>query len=473
MLVDYNTVKRNLTEQKKQLYEYEVLRNPYIPENTKPYYEQALIMMDEADKKYPGTRLVSGGAYSGKSQFVALDACRYLMYPGYAALMLRNTLREIRSEGEVVSKLESWLCDSERLGDYTCNHNKTQMFFESHSGARIYYGSCDSKLSMDKLRGSSYHRIYTIESSEMDEEVLDFLPRSLRSPNGVDNIPLQITHVSNPSFGPGVEWLKKNYINKDAPYKHYRLNLMMNKYVPREEYDKQLSQMSPLQQAFMRYGDWDFVADEGLLITRKEFTEAETTDYNYDDIVYSIVSIDLAGEGDDYTSLTHLIVLGDGRLVIDDNKLISHHLIEEPLKLFIEEQEQKHPLYNVVFEQEGGSSSTYALAHFEAVLEDLKKQYQPFEVSLQGTGGKSKFERATPLASMIRNKRVLINKNLPNKNMLINQFMYITPIKTDLKPYPSPDILDSCTIGFNFLSSHLGIESYSQQLQRYHQAKTQ
>ncbi|MCD8210914.1 MAG: phage terminase large subunit [Prevotella sp.] len=422
-------------------------------------------MMDECDVKYPDSRLISGGAYSGKSQFVAIDCCRYLMYENYTCLLLRNTLREIKAEGEVISKLERWLCDPERLGDYSCKHNHTQMYFEAHSGARIYYGSCDSKLSMDKLRGSSYHRIYTIESSELDEEVLDFLPRSLRSPHGYDNIPLQITHVSNPSFGAGVDWLKRNYINEDSPHKHYRLNLMMNKFVPREQYDKQLSQMSPLQQAFMRYGDWNFVADEGLLISREEFMNAEISDYSYDDVVYSIVAVDLAGEGDDNTSMSHIMVMKNGEIIIDDNKLVSHHLIEEPLKTFVSRQLDKHSLYNVVFEQEGGSSSTYALAHFESVLRPLRTQHPlPFNVTLRGTGGKSKFDRAVPFASMIREKRVRINKDLPNKNTLINQLMYLTPIKLELKRYPSPDIVDSLSIGFNFLSSQVNIEAYSQKL---------
>ena len=119
MLVDYNKLNKSLTESEQQTYIDEVLRNPYIPHGTQkepwkkvdPYFEQALILMDECDKKYPDYKLISGGAYSGKSQMIAIMAARYLIYPNYRGLILRNTYKQVVSSGGAVDKLRSWLCD--------------------------------------------------------------------------------------------------------------------------------------------------------------------------------------------------------------------------------------------------------------------------------------------------------------------------------------------------------------------------
>lgn len=462
MRVNYDTINENITRDDKELYLWQVLQNPYIPVDVEPYYEQSLIILDEISKKTPRNRLVAGGAYSGKSQLVAIDVCRFLMYPEYNALLLRNTYPQITAAGEVVDKLDSWLCDKERLGSYVCKHNHTQHYFEASSGARIWYGSCDNPKQMDKFRGTSYNRIYVIEATEIDEVVLDFMNRSVRPAEGGLNTNIQEMYmlVTNPSYGPGADYIRRNFIDENSPFKYYNLDLMMNDKVDRVKYDQRLSMMSPLQQAFMRYGDWDFIASEGLLLSMEEFRRAEipSNSYKYSDVNYSVIGIDLAGKGRDNTSLTHLLLMKDGHIIIDDNMLMGTSNIEESLSLFVKRQKQKYNINQVLIEQEGGSSPIYALRHFANILEDLQDEYY-FDVDLETVNGKgSKFERATPIAYGIREGMVKVNTNIPNKNQLINQFMYITPVEDKMKELPSPDYLDSCSLAYNFLIEELDIE---------------
>lgn len=422
--------------------------------------------MDECDKKYPDYKLISGGAYSGKSQMIAIMAAKYLIYPNYRGLILRNTYKQVVSSGGAVDKLRSWLCDKKRLGKYVCKDNKTEMFFEAPNGARIYYSYCDRPDQMDKIRGTSYHDIFIEEASEIPGDILEFLPRSIRPHQGKDYIPEGYVLNSNPSFGPGVDWLHKMFLDEESPHKHYTLDLMMNPYVDRLAYDKRLSEMSPVQQAFMRYGDWNYVPDGGLLLTREQLIEAEIDplDYNYEDTIFSLIGVDIAGEGDDYTSLTSILYLNDGKVILDDNILLNDSTLEEQVKKFVEEQTQKTKLNRIIFEEEGGGSATYALKHFKHVLSEIQRKNY-FSVKMKPVR-KNKFERARPLAYGIRNGFVHINKFIPNKQLLQNQFMYINPDKQIMKKHKSPDFLDSATIGYNSLNSIYNLEEYNRKVRR-------
>ena len=251
------------------------------------------------------------------------------------------------------------------------------------------------------------------------------------------------------------------FINDDAPCKHYRLELMMNPHVDRIGYDKQLAMMSPEAQAFMRFGDWDFVAADGLLISGDQFdqNQIKPQDYNYDDIIYSIIGVDMAGTGRDYTSLTHICLMKYGKLIIDDNVHIQNEHVERTMKYFIKKQKEKHALNNVVIEQEAGSMTTHAIQHFIESFEEIQDNYR-FSVEAYSTKSQSKFERARPVADNIINGNVLINTALPNKLRLRNQFMYLDPDKQIMKKHESPDFVDSVSIAFNYMIDQLNVEQY-------------
>lgn len=471
MLVDYEQLNQSITRKQEKIYVDEILRNPYLPHGSKrypenkvePYFEQALILMDECDKKYPDYKLISGGAFSGKSQMIAIMAARYLIYPNYRGLILRNTYNQVVSSGGAVDKLRKWLCDSDRLGEYVCHENKKDMYFEAPTGARIYYGYCNRPDQMDKIRGTSFHIIYVEEASEIPGDILEFLPRSIRPWNGYDEIPECYVLNSNPSFGPGVDWLKKMFIDENSPHKHYTLDLMMNPYVDRIAYDRKLAEMSPLQQAFMRFGDWDYTPQQGKLITLEQLRAAEISpnDYSYDDTVMSVIGIDVAGEGDDYTSLSFILFQQNGMVIFDDNMLLNDSTIEDMLVEFVRVQKEKHNVYKVLFEGEPGSYTTHVSKHFRNVLSDAQDRY-PFTVSMKRVS-KNKFERARPFAYALRNGLCFVNERLPNKNMFYNQCMYVDPSKAVMKKHKSPDILDSVDLAYNYLDGLYNIRRYNRE----------
>lgn len=458
MLVNYDELQQKITDEQKGIYGLTILDNPYIPVD--PYREQALTIMDDSAFK-----LISGSAFSGKSMLLAILAVQYLTLPDYRCVIMRNTYDQLMAPGGVMDTLKDWLLQEEDitdsrgnivqkgLGDLTCTFNQRNKCFISPMGGRIYYDFANRPGVLNKFRGNTYQRIIVDEGTELDPEILDFLPRSLRRDYGV-SIPLNYIIATNPSLSRGREYIKPNFVDDNSPNPYFRLDFKMNPHIRADEYDAMLSRMSPLQQAFMRYGDWDFVLDEGLLLTRKQFEDAtiKETDYDCSNCTYGVVGVDLAATGSDKTSITYMMYMNDGKIVIQDNILISDSFVEEPLIQFIERQPLVH---TVVFEKEGGSAAEYSKKHFENVLFDVQQRCHFFIEFSNVT--ENKFERARPLARGIRQEHVLIRHNLENYNTLLKQFMYVTPDKTKMREFASPDMLDSCTIGFNYLNQLLGI----------------
>lgn len=442
MMVDYDVLQKEISEDQKELFGYTVLENPYIP--ITPYREQALCMMDESDY-----RLAGGSAYSGKSLLLAAFACQFLMFKDYRCLILRNTYDQVTSTGGVVDKLRGWLLDEDRLGDYVCTENMRDKCFIAPTGGRIYYNYCNRVAEMDKFRGNSFSTIIVDEASEMDYQVLDFLPRSLRSPKSC-KIPERYILASNPSMHSGADYLKQHFINSDGEFPYFQMDFRMNPYIDSDTYDKRLSTMDPLQQAFMRYGDWDFVVDEGMLITEEDYKNVSVPMEEIDPSTFEfgVIGVDLASTGHDLTSFSSMMYTSEGHVILYDNVLIEDSLVEQPLIDFIRDQ----PLVDIlVFEKEGGSSAEYTKRHFEHELEEVQRERQ-FFIEFKHVGA-SKFERARPFASGIRRQFIKIPKNLPNYVTLLKQLMYVTPDKKKMSTYKSPDMLDSFTIGYNHLDS--------------------
>lgn len=455
--MDYKEFRKTITSEDKQLYIETVLKNPYIP--ITPFYEQMLILMDKSERK-----LIAGSAGSGKTETIAVACCRYLMYPEYSALILRTTYNTVKSEGSVVRTLERWLLDEERLGEMVCKHNQTSHYFEAPSGARIYYGAINDEKMMDKFRGTEYNFIALDEASEFDEETIDFIPRSLRKPEPV-LVPKQLILASNPSHKPGADYLKEHYVHDTGEFPYFELDMLMNPFIDREHYFQTLKKMSPQQQAYMLYGDWDWVGSEGLLISSDDFINIQIRKSMYTDksIVYGIIGIDLASTGKDQTSLTYICITDDQQVIISDNKLISDEHTEEPIKQFIEYHCINNRVDKVAIEKEGGSNSYYAGLHFEGVLARIMNKYG-FFLDSRSTKGVSKYDRAIPLAYAIRNKLIWINEDIPNKSILLNQLIYIHPDKQVLGKYPSPDYLDSADLAFNCLDEDFSIVGLADEL---------
>ena len=75
-----------------------------------------------------------------------------------------------------------------------------------------------------------------------------------------------------------------------------------------EEYGRQLDKLPRAERLQLKYGNWDLLLEDGLLVTRSEAEAHIVTDYPYtkDETLLNLVSVDLAGEGKDKTALISL-----------------------------------------------------------------------------------------------------------------------------------------------------------------------
>ena len=190
----------------------------------------------------------------------------------------------------------------------------------------------------------------------------------------------------------------------------------------------------------------------GMILKRAEFQKMETPiewlDEKRPD--YNIVAVDLASTGNDKTAMVSITHFSDGTTAICDSMTVKSSQTEEPIRRFLEKQQQKYRTNMIVFEKEMGASPEYAKRYWYGQLEDLLVNgatslsfYHPTD---------SKFERARPIAQSIRRGFLSINQELPDKNELLNQFLYIHPDKEVMNDFPSPDVLDASSLCFNHMT---------------------
>lgn len=440
--VDYS--KLRFSEFDKQIYGLTVLDNPYITK--KPFTKQAAAIMHPATWK-----LLGGNANSGKSTMGAAIAAQWLMYPQYRCLVLRRTHEDVVATGGIVDILKNMLLDEESLGSEVCELNEVKKRFVAPSGAEIWYNSAVHGKDKEKFRGRSYHTIIFDEATEFEPSVLAYLNRSLRKKKD-DPIPLHTYYISNPSSSAGTKFLLDNFVDDGTPHPYFELTFWDNESIDPVNYAKTLEMLDPIDKAYQLYGDWHFVPSNGMIINRTEInkmimTQAHLNSKRPD---FNIIGVDLASTGKDKTALISIAHFTDGTTAIVDSLTIKKSNTEEPIRRFLEKQQNLYRTNLICFEKETGASPEYARRYWYGILKDLLNQFGTRITFYHPTD--SKFDRARPIAQSIRRGFLHINESLPDRDELTNQFLYVHPDKKVMEDFPSPDVLDAASLCFNQMS---------------------
>ena len=78
---------------------------------------------------------------------------------------------------------------------------------------------------------------------------------------------------TNPG-GRGHDWMKDRFIKEEAPNHFIASSYLDNIFLDREQYGHQLEKIDELTKFQLKYGDWDAVLKEGLLITKDRLNDA-------------------------------------------------------------------------------------------------------------------------------------------------------------------------------------------------------
>ncbi len=196
-----------------------------------------------------------------------MAALQFVETPGYAALLLRRTFRDLNQPGALMPTSKEWL-----WGKASWNHQDKRWTFPS--GATLTFGYLDHEDDVYQYQGSEFHAVLFDELSQFTEPQYRYLFSRLRRKEGVD-VPLRMRAASNPG-GVGHEWVKRRFItHPEAGVVFIPARLDDNPSLDRESYIAGLMKLDPITRAQLLAGDWDAYAGGRF---RKEWLRRFTDD---------------------------------------------------------------------------------------------------------------------------------------------------------------------------------------------------
>lgn len=232
----------------------------YIPHRPTPRQRVFLMLPDCYVEGFYG-----GAAGGGKSDALLMAALQYVDVPGYAALLLRRTYKDLSLPNALMDRANQWLRrwpDEVKWSDQT----KTWTF---PTGATLTFGYLDHDNHVYQYQGAELQFVGFDELTQFSEFQYRYLFSRLRRLKTA-TVPIRMRSASNPG-GIGHEWVKERFILNRAPDRIFiPASIADNPYLDAEEYAKSLGLLDDVTRAQLLAGDWD-VAREGTLAKREWF----------------------------------------------------------------------------------------------------------------------------------------------------------------------------------------------------------
>ena len=257
---------------------------------------------------------------------------------------------------------------------------------------------------LNSYQGAELQFVGFDELTQFPENQYNYLHSRLRKLENSD-IPIRMRGASNPR-GIGHDWVKKRFVDDNSKLPFVPSAYTDNKYLNQDEYSKQLDKLDELTRLQLKYGDWDAVLKEGLLVSRDKLNGgliSYQNTYKTWQPAFCTIGIDPASTDQDKFAMSCLVYFNNGNIVLVDLDSTHSAYPEELLRNFIIRNSYWNP-YIINFEQEPGSDSAYALKHWQRVLINLVKTYG---ISVKKTQtSNSKYNHVKSIANMIRQIRL-------------------------------------------------------------------
>lgn len=274
----------------------------YIP--VEPYATQLTFLLLPHLEAFFG-----GAAGGGKSEVLLMGATQYVDVPGYAALILRRTLTELKQPGALLDRAHKWFNGTPAKYDA---ENHTYIFPTKWPNgspghpAKIQFGYLGEYQAEIRYQGSEYQYVGIDEVTHFENDSAPtYLFSRLRKnvcpkhklkldpetgykvPNYVsgckicamyESLPLRFRMAGNPG-GPGHFWVKTRYgihkeiytdyngekkikwVGGNPSYPFIPSTLEDNDFIDQGSYSKSLERLDDIRQQQLRYGDWDISPD--------------------------------------------------------------------------------------------------------------------------------------------------------------------------------------------------------------------
>lgn len=202
--------------------------------------------------------IIEGSRGTGKSLCIRMDAhMRALAYPGYAYLILRRTMPELK-------KSHLGFMDAE-MKAFGGHYHKTDNIAYYPNGSKGYFSHCEDEAAVLNLLSSQYAIIYFDEISTFTAEMIAKIGACVRVDEGSGLLAL-VRGGTNP-IGVGASYVRQYYITKDVPleenpdyiaadFEAIHTTLADNPHIDREQYIKRLSTLPEHIRRAWLDGEW-------------------------------------------------------------------------------------------------------------------------------------------------------------------------------------------------------------------------
>lgn len=236
-----------------------VTENPWIPDHVK----HGLFPKQVEFLCYEGREALYGGsAGGGKSVALLVAALQYVDQPGYAALILRRTYKQLAKADSILSKAKEWL-----IGRPGVRWNGDEHKFTFPSGATLEFGHMDHENSIYDYQGGIWAYIGVDEATQFTGPMLAY-PRTRQRRAATSKLPMRWRGASNPG-GIGHDYVKERYV-KDSlgnspcgpDRQFFPATIDDNPHIDKPSYIQQLreSGIDGVLLDQLLKGDWDAVA---------------------------------------------------------------------------------------------------------------------------------------------------------------------------------------------------------------------
>lgn len=249
------------------------LPEKYVPWKPSPH-QAAFLLVPHKEAFY------GGAAGGGKSIALLMAALQYVEVPGYNALLVRKTFKDLSQPEALIDISKEWLTNTD------AKWNQSEHMWTFPSGAVLKFGHLEAESDKFQYQGAAYHFIGFDELTQFPEGSFTYLMSRCRRRSGKDalgsDIPLRIRGAANPG-GVGHEWVKRRFIElpeeediteEEVAKFNKRIfipsGLQDNPHLDQAEYREMLEGLDSVTRAQLMNGDWN-IAGDGNMFKREWF----------------------------------------------------------------------------------------------------------------------------------------------------------------------------------------------------------
>ena len=214
--------------------------------------------------------LYGGAAGGGKTAALLMAALQHVDRPGYHAVILRKTFKQLEKPEALIPMSKEW------LGHTSAVWREGSYRWTFPSGATLTFGHMSDPLSRYDYQGASYAFVGWDELTQQDEDDYRYLFSRLRRRTAMSDLPTRFRATSNPG-GRGHEWVKQRFLPPEffqagatecfaRSWLHHGrafvpARLEDNPHLDQADYELSLAELDPVTRAQLRSGDWTAHAD--------------------------------------------------------------------------------------------------------------------------------------------------------------------------------------------------------------------